>query len=237
MPNEPYTDSRTGIDFVYVSGGEFRMGSEEEDDDAQPVHLVRVSPFWIGKYEVTREQYERFMKETGHAKPAQWTNKLLAGSPSQPVIGVTWDDAAAYCRWAGGRLPTEAEWEFAARGTSPRRYPWGDQEPDPTRAVFHLDVGFGGTKPVGGAKQGASPCGALDMAGNAFEWCSDWYGPRYYAESPRDNPPGPTTGEQRVIRGGAWISLPDACRATARGKYPPGSRSVLVGFRVARTPS
>jgi formylglycine-generating enzyme required for sulfatase activity len=236
MP-EPIIEPNSGVELLYVPGGELRMGSEEEDEDARPVHLVRVSPFWLAKYEVTRAQYEQFMKATGHPKPAQWTNKLLAASPSQPVVGVSWDDAVAFCRWAGGRLPTEAEWEFAARGTTSRRYPWGDEDPDTTRAAFHLDVGFGSTRPVGGAKQGASPFGLLDMAGNAFEWCSDWYGSRYYAESPRQDPKGPPSGEQRVIRGGAWISLPDACRAAARGKYPPASRSTLVGFRVAREAS
>ena len=231
---ESMVEPKSGIELLRIPGGELRMGSDEEDDDARPVHGVRVSPFWMARYEVTREQYERFMTETGHAKPAQWTNKLLAASSSQPVVGVTWDDALQFCRWAGGRLPTEAEWEFAARGTTTRRYPWGDEEPDPTRASFHLDVGFGSTRPVGTAQEGASPFGIMDLAGNVFEWCSDWYGSRYYAESPKENPPGPPSGEQRVMRGGAWISMPDACRSAARAKYPPASRSTLVGFRLVK---
>lgn len=233
MAVETRVDPKTGIEYVRVPAGELRMGSMEEDEDARPVHLVQLSAFWIGKLEVTREQYEQFVKATGHPLPRHWKNKLLS-MPNCPVIGVSWHDASAFAAWAGGRLPTEAEWEYAARGGTSRRYPWGDEEPDPVRAVCHLDVGFGGTKAVGGAKEGASPFGALDMAGNVFEWCADWYGERCYAASPRENPKGPAQGDLRVIRGGAWISLPDACRAAARAKLPPASKSTLVGLRMVR---
>jgi len=233
MPVETRVDPKTGIEYVRVPAGQLRMGSLEEEADARPIHLVQLAAFWIGKYEVTREQYEQFVKATGHTLPRHWKNKLLS-MPNAPVIGVSWEDAVAFAEWAGGRLPTEAEWEYAARGGTSRRYPWGDEDPDPVRAVFHLDVGFGGTKAVGGAKEGASPFGALDMAGNVFEWCADWYNERYYAASPAENPRGPATGEQRVVRGGAWISLPDACRAAARAKFPPVSKSTLVGIRLAK---
>jgi sulfatase modifying factor 1 len=226
-------DSRTGLEFLPVPGGEFRMGSEEEDEDARPVHRVRVGAFELSRCEVTHAQFGRFMAETGHPAPAHWSTVRL-NAAEQPVVGVTWEDAAAYARWAGGRLPTEAECEFAARGTDGRRYPWGNEEPDRDRAAFHLDIGFGATVPVGGAKAGAGPFGHLDLAGNVCEWCADWYDPAYYARSPAENPTGPEQGERRVIRGGSWVSLPDACRATARASYPPRSRSVLVGFRVAR---
>jgi formylglycine-generating enzyme required for sulfatase activity len=229
---EQFTDTVSGVEFVRVPAGEFRMGSEE-DEDARPVHQVRLDGFWVGRCEVTRAQYARFLAATGHPEPAHWKNPRFTQA-DQPVIGVAYEDAVAFCRWAGGRLPGEAEWEYAARGSDGRRFPWGNEEPDGSRAIFHLDVATGPAA-VGTAKNGASPFGALDMAGSVFEWCADWYDADYYAKSPTANPPGPAAGEQRVIRGGSWVSLPDACRATARAKYPPTGRSTLVGFRVARS--
>lgn len=233
MPPETRVDRRSGVELIRIPAGELRMGSSEEDEDAQPVHVVRLASFWIGKYEVTREQYEVFARATERPLPAHWKHRLLSRKNS-PVIGVTWQDAVDYCQWAGGRLPTEAEWEYAARGATTHAYPWGDDLPDATRAVHHRDVGFGGTLAVGTAKEGASPFGVMDMAGNVFEWCADWYSESYYAISPRENPKGPPAGEQRVVRGGSWISLPDACRATARAKFPPESRSTLIGFRLVQ---
>jgi formylglycine-generating enzyme required for sulfatase activity len=209
------------------------MGSATEDEDAQPVHRVRLAAFQMSRTEVTREQYARFLKDTGRPEPPHWNHELF-NRPGSPVVDVTWDDAAAYCKWAGGRLPTEAEWEYAARGTDGRRYPWGSEEPDRTRAVFHLDIGFGGTQPVGSAKAGASPFGIEDLAGSVYEWCADWYEAGYYAGGPSQDPPGPPAGELRVIRGGSWISLPDAIRSAARANYAPGSRSLLIGIRVIR---
>lgn len=231
MP-EPVLDEKSGIEFVAIPGGEFTMGSTDFED-SQPVRKVRVSAFQMGRTEVTREQYALYMKATNAAVPYHWKSDLFVRLGS-PVIGVTYEDALAYCRWAGGRLPTEAEWEYAARGTDGRRYPWGDNEPDKTLAFYHLDVGFGGTMPVAQKTAGASPFGLLDMAGNAFEWCSDWYSASYYASAPVVDPKGPASGKLRVIRGGAWISLPDACRCVARASFPPGSTSTLIGFRVAR---
>jgi formylglycine-generating enzyme required for sulfatase activity len=233
MAPEPLTDPRSGVEFVPVPAGEFLMGSDEEDEDARPVHRVRLAAFRMSRNEVTREQYARFMAATGRPKPGHWDHELFA-RPGSPVVGVTWDDAAAFCAWAGGRLPTEAEWEYAARGKDGRRYPWGSEEPDKSRAVFHLDIGFGGTMPVGTANNGASPFGIHDLAGSVFEWCADWYAADYYAKSPVENPKGPPTGEFRVIRGGCWISLPDACRSAARARYRPGVSSVLIGIRVVR---
>lgn len=228
----PALEPKTGMELLPVPAGEFRMGCAEEED-ARPLHRVRLRAFELGRYEVTHAQYAKFLAETGRQAPAHWTDTNYSAD-TKPVIGVSWDDAAAFCAWVGGRLPTEAEWEYAARGTDGRRYPWGDSLPDKTRAAFHRDVGFGFTVPVGSTKDGASPFGMQDMAGNVFEWCADWYNPAYYGQAPEANPTGPATGEQRVIRGGSWISLPDACRAGARAQYPPGSRSLLVGFRVAR---
>jgi formylglycine-generating enzyme required for sulfatase activity len=226
-----YRHPESDVELVYIPGGELRMGLAEEED--APVHTVRLAPFWMGRTEVTREQYARFMTATGRPEPPHWKHDLFA-KPGSPVVGVTWEDADAFARWIGGRLPSEAEWEYAARGTDGRPFPWGVEPPDRTRAVFHKDIGFDGTSPAGTAPAGASPFGLLDMAGNVFEWCADWYAPDYYAASPRENPPGPAAGKLRVIRGGSWISLPDALRCGAREKYPPEKTSVLIGFRVAR---
>jgi formylglycine-generating enzyme required for sulfatase activity len=228
-----FIEPRSGIEFVFIPAGEFVMGAAEEDD-ARPLHPVRLPAFWMSRTEITREQYRRFITETKRAEPAHWGHELFA-RPGSPVIGVTWEDAAAFCAWCGGRLPTEAEWEYAARGADGRRYPWGNEPPDRTRAVFHRDIGFDGTAPVGSAKGGASPFGLLDMAGSVFEWCADWYAADYYSGSPVEQPRGPSTGTQRVIRGGAWVSLPDACRAAARQQYPPDKPSILIGARVARS--
>ena len=231
MP-EVVLDEKTGLEFIAIPAGEFIMGSTDFED-AQPVRKVKVSAFQMARTEVTREHYERFMKATGAREPYHWKSDLFV-RPNSPVIGVTYDDALAYCRWAGGRLPTEAEWEYAARGTDGRRYPWGDEEPDKNLAVYHLDVGFGGTMPVAQKIAGASPFGILDVAGNAYEWCADWYSPAYYATAPKEDPKGPPTGKLRVIRGGAWISLPDACRCAARQSFRPDAAGTLLGFRVAR---
>ncbi len=229
----PFTDPRTGIEYVPVAGGSFMMGSEDLDDDTRPVHRVEVSAFFLGRFEVTRAQYSRYMAATGASAPAHWTNKRFIGD-EKPVIAVTWDEAVAFCKWADGRLPTEAEWEYAARGSEGRKFPWGNTQPDLTRATFAMDIGFDGTRPVGAAPAGGSPFGALDLAGNAFEWCSDWYSPNAYAGGPTRDPSGPEKGTLRVIRGGSWISLPDACRSSARTAFRPESRSTMLGFRVAR---
>lgn len=232
-------EERTGLEFLPLPAGEFRMGSAAGDPDARPVHLVRLKGFQLAKTEVTRAQYARFMSATGRTAPAHWSNPRFT-KDSLPVLGVTYADALAFCAWAGGRLPTEAEWEYAARGTDGRLFPWGNEEPEPPphgrKAVFHLDVATA-PYPVGSAPEGASPFDLLDMAGNLFEWCMDWYDEGYYAVSPMENPTGPAKGERRVIRGGCWVSLPDACAATARSSSRPDSPSTMVGFRVARSAS
>ena len=232
-PEKFETDPRTGSEWVLLPASEFRRGLAEEED-ASPVQAVRVSGFWISRTEVTREHYARYMAATSRPEPAHWKHELFM-RPGSPVVGVTWQDAVDFATWAGGRLPTEAEWEYAARGADFRRYPWGSEPPDRTRAIHHQDIGFGGTQPAGATTAaGRSPFGLLDMAGNAQEWCADWYAADYYARAPRENPTGPPAGKQRVVRGGSWISLPDALRCGAREKFPPEKSSVLIGFRVAR---
>ncbi len=232
-PVKSVTDERTGIEFVAIPAGEFTMGLAEEAD-ARPVRRVRLAAFEIARTETTRDQYARFMAATGHPEPAHWKHELFV-KPGAPVIGVTWHDAVAFARWAAARLPTEAEWEYAARGEDGRRFPWGNQPAAPQLAVHHMDIGFAGTSPVGTCPGGSSAFGLLDMAGNAFEWCADWYQPAYYEIAPRRDPPGPEQGTLRVIRGGSWISLPDALRCGARSQFPPVKSSVLIGFRVARS--
>jgi formylglycine-generating enzyme len=247
------TEPKSGLEFLWIPPGEFRMGTPartpEVEEDARPVHAVRLAGFWMAKMEVTRAQYARFMEATKREAPAFWNSPLFKCSERQPVVGVTWDDARAFCEWIGGRLPTEAEWEYAARGTDGRRYPWGDDKPvwplatryalvmqdypttPQTRAIFNLRLNDDKPNTVGTCPGGASPFGLLDMAGNVAEWCSDWYSAGYYGESPRESPSGPATGTHRVVRGGSWANHADALTATCRAAVRPTSRTSTVGIR------
>jgi formylglycine-generating enzyme required for sulfatase activity len=197
------------------------MGSNDGYSDEQPVHTVYLDAFYIDKYEVTNAQYAALLSAMGNQEEGGWfwylgrgqdarirqvggTWQAEAGYKDHPVVDVTWYGARAYCAWAGKRLPTEAEWEKAARGTDGRTYPWGDQAPDCSRANFvWLDVPcVSDTSRVGSYPSGASPCGALDMAGNVDEWVNDWYQNDYYAVAPYRNPPGPADGSYKIARGG-----------------------------------
>ena len=228
---------KDGAKMVYVPPGEFLMGSNDGLDHEKPPHRVRLTKgYWLYQTEVTNAMYGKFVAATGHRKPYYWANALV-NALQQPVVGVSWHDAVAYCKWASVRLPTEAEWEYAAAGSDGRKYPWGNEAPDQTRAVF----GGGDVDraaPVGGLPKGASPFGALDMAGNVYEWCADWYDVGYYGQSPAADPRGPVDGTRRVRRGGGWGSSPLTLnlRVAYRLFNSPAYRRLKdLGFRAART--
>jgi formylglycine-generating enzyme required for sulfatase activity len=228
-----------GAEMVAVPAGEFPMGSEKGQEDEKPVHTVRLKAFRIYKTEVTNAQYAGFLAATGHREPLFWKEERFNG-PKQPVVGVDWHDAAAYCRWAKVRLPTEAEWEYAARGSDGREFPWpdtgrGGRRGGATEERAVIDLPFNSGKPaeVGSKPAGASPFGVLDMAGNVWEWCADWYDRGYYARSPGENPTGPEEGTQRVLRGGSW-GYPSNVRAAYRFPERPTFRAAYVGFRAVQ---
>ncbi|MCA8972983.1 MAG: SUMF1/EgtB/PvdO family nonheme iron enzyme, partial [Planctomycetes bacterium] len=182
---------QTGIRFLYVPGGAFEMG-DPELSWASPVHRVRLSPFWLAETTVTNAQYGVFLEESGYEAPPLWRDRRF-NAPEQPVVTVSWHDATAFCAWLGEicghpvRLPSEAQWEYAARGTDGWRYPWGDDAPDPTRAVFGWDLEKDKPTPVGSVPAGRGPFGHLDLAGNVWEWCADvWRGDAYRERAERD---------------------------------------------------
>jgi iron(II)-dependent oxidoreductase len=228
----PTIIGKDGAEMILIPAGEFIMGSPEGEgeNDERPQHTVFLDAFYIDKYEVTNFQYKQFMDATGHGAPADWNNEKY-NQPNQPVVGVTWHDAVAYAKWAGKRLPTEAEWEKAARGADGRIYPWGN-EWDSSKC----NSGVGGdgyqyTAPVGSFSDGASPYGVLDMSGNVWEWCADWYDNNYYSRSPQQNPKGPDSGSSRVLRGGSWFDANhSSLRCAVRFRFIPDGRDWRQGF-------
>jgi len=234
VPAGPFLmgETRTGADLrdAYRDGGWQEVFSAAwealrgrgDTNDAQP-HTVNLDGYWLYRTEVTVAQYRRFCRATSRALPPAppW-----GWQDTHPIVKVSWDEAAAYAAWAGAALPTEAQWEKAVRGTDGRAYPWGDAW-DPAKCVTDT----AGTRPVGSIPAGASSYGALDLAGNAWEWCADWYDPAYYRSAPTHNPPGPATGITRVLRGGSWYSIERGCRGAFRDCYYPVDRYGLIGFR------
>ena len=224
---------------VSIPAGEFTMGSQDGDPDERPAHKVHVDAFSMDVYEVTVGQYAEFLQATGIRSPSDWQMMNQPAYQKRPVANVDWEDAAAYCKWAGKRLPTEAEWEKAARGTDGRLYPWGNDPPTPLHANFGKTDwnNHGVLAPIGTFEAGKSPYGIYDMAGNVWEWVSDWYDYYYYKNSPSQNPTGPPKGGFKVIRGGSWNSNQRNLRSSDRYWDPPSFRSLYFpGFRCAKTP-
>jgi formylglycine-generating enzyme required for sulfatase activity len=230
------------MEMVPIPEGPFKMGSEEGRDDEKPQHEVHLDTFEIAKYPLTNIQYKAFLDANpGHPEPQGWNNRTFpAGKANHPVVNISWNDAQAYAKWLSEktgkdyRLPTEAEWEKAARGTDGRTYPWGNKF-DPSKCNTS-EGGPGGTTPVGIYPEGASPYGVMDMAGNVWEWCEDWYGEDYYKQGENRNPKGPKSGKGGVVRGGSWISGQDIARCSGRFRLFPGLRLDGVGVRFSRTP-
>ncbi|HID62117.1 MAG TPA: hypothetical protein EYP49_05175 [Anaerolineae bacterium] len=238
---------------VHVPAGDFFMGSRDSDDanadgDEKPMHPVYLDEFWIDKYEVTNEQFARFLNEEGNQEEdgVSWVNvedensniihedgqyRPRSGYEDHPVTYVSWYGAQSYCQWAGKRLPTEAEWEKAARGTDGRIWPWGnDWDED---KVNSRDAGPGHTTAMGSYPDGASPYGCMDMAGNAWEWVADRYQEDYYQAAPNRNPQGPSQGVSRVVRGGSWALPQRLTRCAGRFEFIPWVRRDDLGFRCA----
>ncbi len=219
--SEVKTRSQDGMTMVYIPAGDFTMGSPagEGGDDEVPQYKVFLDGFWIDRTEVTNAQYRAFVGATGQRAPTScdWGDPTYDDTEktNHPVVCVSWDDAKAYCEWTGAQLPTEAEWEKAVRGNDRRPYPWGigfdgsrlnycDTNCEGSHKDTGANDGYARTAPVGNYPTGVSLYGALDMAGNVWEWVSDWYGFYYYSRSPESNPQGPDSGQFRVLRGGSW---------------------------------
>ncbi len=231
---------KDGAPMVLVPAGEFTMGSPDGvgEKEEHPQHTVDLDAFYIDQYEVTTEQYAQFMSATGHSAPEFWDQVDSRRDGTKPVLGINWDDAQTYCDWAGKRLPTEAEWEKAARGTDQRTYPWGDTNLDSRIANFGKDwdseVYAERLKAVGSYERGKSPYGAYDMVGNVSEWGADWYDKDYYGKSPQKNPHGSSSGVLKVLRGGSWLDSPTYLRSALRYWFNPAYRYANIGVRCAQ---
>jgi iron(II)-dependent oxidoreductase len=231
---------------VLIPAGTFLMGSDPRKDRAAgpqefPQHLVYLDAFWIDRYEVSNVDYLRFTLGTGRDWPKFWRESPFPEKTAlHPVINVSWHDADAYCRWAGKRLPTEAEWEKAARGEQARIFPWGDEPAGWIKSnIAHPGSKRGIKYPplanVTRYDKGVSPYGAYQMAGNVSEWVSDWFDPEYYLRGVDVNPQGPELGTLKVFRGGSWNEDPEVARCAGRNAAPPDRKSYLTGFRCVRS--
>ncbi|MHB9109986.1 MAG: formylglycine-generating enzyme family protein [Armatimonadota bacterium] len=245
---------KDGVVMVWVPAGTFRMGTSRGDmlrrsigendlTEARkvlsgqtptaflgetPAHTVYLDGYWIYKNEVTVAQYRQFCRTTGRAMPEK---PSWGWQDNHPIVNVDWHDAAAYATWAGASLPTEAQWEKAARGPDGRRYPWGNVW-DSMKCCNAVGKHTLKPSPVGSFPEGVSPYGAQDMAGNVWEWCADWHDRGYYKYAPRRNPVGPATGSMRAMRGDSWDYLdPVGFRAAVRARCSPTYRGASVGFR------
>jgi formylglycine-generating enzyme required for sulfatase activity len=259
---------------IYVPAGSFTMGSDESELNQRPAHEISLDAFWIDRTEVTNTQFMEFVAVTGYETTAEklgfsnvtvpstwvstdgadWQHPQGPGSDLEdleghPVFHISWVDADAYCSWVGARLPTEAEWEYAARGPESLKYPWGDDF-DGEKANWCdascrmrwadgvANDGYSFVAPAGNYPAGASWVGALDMAGNLWEWVKDWYESDYYAEAPEHNPQGPESGELKLLRGGGFDNQANQLRGAYRlGGDSPENSYDGYGFRCVVTPS
>jgi formylglycine-generating enzyme required for sulfatase activity len=243
---------------AYIPGGEYDMGAADTDEralaDERPRRRVTLDGYWIDVTEVTNAMYARCVDEGACNTPASEDTYFVVGyyasnnCADYPVVNVSWIDADAYCRWAGRELPTEAQWEAAARGLSAALFPWGDEPPSGRTANFcdnncpsddrirDVDDGYAGPAPIGSYPAGANAYGVLDLAGNVWEWVADWSSAHYDATSPVENPTGPEQGDLRVLRGGSWITIPAELRGSNRHAALPDLSSHSIGFRCALTP-
>jgi formylglycine-generating enzyme required for sulfatase activity len=228
----PPTNLKDGAEVVFIPAGVFLMGSKDGNGkaDEQPQHTVYLDSYYIYKYDVTVAEYRTFCQATGRAMPDAPSWGWLE---NHPMVDVSWNDAKAYADWAGAALPSEAQWEKAARGTDGRLYPWGNDWD-----AAKCNTGSKQTSSVGSFPAGASPYGCLDMAGNVWQWCADWYGEDYYKNSPTNNPTGPATGEVRVLRGGSWYyydfgDYKSGARGAVRDGIGPDGWYYYIGFRCA----
>lgn len=227
-------DDRT---MVLISEGFFHMGSDNGDPDEAPQHPVFVSNFYIDQHEVTNASYTRFLKAAGYPKsfvPVFDDDPAKLMNPEQIAVGMSWDGAAAYCLWAGKRLPTEAEWEKAARGETARTWPWGNEFGVRNANIKGEQDGYQYTALPGQFESGRSPYGIYDMAGNGAEWVADWYDEKAYAAAPIQNPTGPKTGKHRVVRGGSWAETAVNVRTAKRFAARQGRADSIIGFRCAK---
>ncbi len=269
LSKDDFLNSVDGAELVFIPQGMFLMGSNGYGRDEKPEHTVYLDSYWIYKKEVTATQYELFLEKKNNADYTEkdyfrhllnrirlkwkfisgvdWLNlkgdikTILLGDT--PVVEINWRDAKDYCEWAGGDLPSEAEWEKAARGSDGRMFPWGNTAPDGKNANYcdvncpkywayhNINDGFKFISPPGFFPEGASPYGALDMAGNVWEWTNDWFKVSAYREAERENPRGPLHGKYRVIRGGAWDIGGADIRVSNRGVSDPTFKSDDLGFR------
>lgn len=248
-PSLEIMKGQDGAPMVLIPAGPFTMGSNDGLPNERPEKIVTLDAYYIDQYEVTLNLYRKFLEAAKHDAPPTWDDEAATTVGDRPTIGMKWADAAAYCKWAGKRLPTEAEWEKAARGTDGRRYPWGHMQPFVDIANYNRGLwvseaitlvavtsGLEGMSVRHGLKEGGkSPFGLAHMAGNVSEWVADWYDREYYQKGPEKNPMGPASGDKRVLRGGSWADLPAALRVTARFSAEPEFEDRTIGFRCAKT--
>ena len=213
-------------EMILHAGGQFVMGSTLGTRDEGPEHAVRVDDFYLDRTEVSRAAYEMVRRESG-------LGVTDSGAPDSPATLVSWTDADRHCRAVGKRLPTEAEWELAARGSDGRVYPWGEEQP--SAALVRFSGEARGPSPIDRYGDGASQNGVLNLAGNVAEWVSDWWDPTYYERSPANNPRGPLLGDYRIVRGGSWADGAFELRTSARAYHNPDKGAAYIGFRCARS--